>query len=1529
MSTNIGSNINRREPLSLPTRRLKSITTTSPSSENGSCDVAGIESRQESNVHESDFPNNSSEGGNVTKSGGGDDATEADDERRISSPSSKNGADDATVIHSHGMKEERAHEPLRPAFVLEEIGTIDNTHTPTIVAADVEASTVHRHSLTSKSQSPHLHRSQSPQSHTGGSGLVVSRRGRSRSPVGLTPHPLQRSGSNGRHSTLPPAPPTAKLASPPSPAGRELSDAAHAAGEAAAWNNTNGGGSGGAYHQPLSRGGRSPSPVSRLPSLNSHSFSFGNLSPSGEENDGIMEGDKDGCGNGRPGILLGSFDWNVSPDSSPQKHYAKEPQEQYYGQHPDGEQGGGYHHHFDYNSDQRSPATVPYHHQYGQHGETRHHHRSNNNDTHEQYCNQNSSGGDGRYYHYPPSYSPNRPSSNNRHNHEWHHQPNPCNSLSQHRDRGRGHSPIPLDNFERHRRCDVQPQHHHHRNHHRDGDGGHIGHGHHSRSSSPSQRQQALFPEHHIMSGHSENNHHRCRSPPPAAILHYSEGVQRGTSPTAEGLVLQGRFHQLHQHVGREGTSSPVRKSSRSINGGAQEKRKNNNAAHRSSVFRGSPTTRDNLPRELLLALEEDDDEEDNQECTKNSPKNSKINDPTTSDSSLPTVTNAFPSASLNNTMLVTNNSMLALDPGQIDDACLLQDPMLADDDYLNDANLSFRKSYDLEQMFSFIKDGSVAPHGSNNGGDIIQGQLSFNLGFMNSKSEDSEEKKTNSNSKLCKSGDRGTHKRRGSRGDNYTAKNDLLLPCDSSQSMEGLTPINSFNITGEDNSDNKHSGLMESGLVPLNSMDGMALRAFFSSSPNTSTTPPTNAPVVHGNTPPFNAQQGHSHCQRSSGNSTYCKMNQNDYNGLSAGSHNNKGYQHPQMNNSPDHRGAEGAAINKGFPSKRIKLSTRHSLDPIAKDLLNRTDGDYFVLLKKLAPCFAGFRFKLPEMESCYDSCSRVSGSVKMVLEESGITRSLHDSARNSRDHGTTLVNHDHLSFAHLNDPQMIVAMRRISSSICAFGGSLPPRTVPPFSISVSMSSISSPNSIHSPSTARTADDANVMVPTLKEETAAEKEERAYYGQNLSTRYFMKEHCISWDVEVHEVISPLVTSAVEEKVGVTGTPKSSSNKQIGVFKKGHMPTLNLKYCAPVTPHTPSSSPGSSGDVSAPSTPGQSTSGKGTKVKYRCKLCGQPKQNHSCPYESSVVRSIGTMVYPAVNAFVSDEPGRLAPALSEMNNFTSLLSHETSMAGGNQVGSFSGGGGPGLAAGPYRHYQLNLHRGGGPHAGKLLTPDSANWSPNTPGGLSTMSSVDPNSPGAPPLGTPGGPTSNMINARFQGGNAQRRDYNHPMMSRTMTRTMSTPLQPSQPVPLAQSMPMERAGALSSDVLFRDTMELKREQFRAVRPSSANTSSDGSVFGSSHTTIDSPSAYRYPAIPTPYSQRKEMGDTLFTLSREVPTLADSCAAILRNARENGEKDAWDQAVAELTTQVIIVLKCEERDYTLDGLRRHLLTLGIAS
>jgi len=69
-----------------------------------------------------------------------------------------------------------------------------------------------------------------------------------------------------------------------------------------------------------------------------------------------------------------------------------------------------------------------------------------------------------------------------------------------------------------------------------------------------------------------------------------------------------------------------------------------------------------------------------------------------------------------------------------------------------------------------------------------------------------------------------------------------------------------------------------------------------------------------------------------------------------------------------------------------------------------------------------------------------------------------------------------------------------------------------------------------------------------------------------------------------------------------------------------------------------------------------SSDGKQQQRKNRCKKCGQIKQGHVCPYTSSLQRNIGVMVYPSANAHVADEPGMLATALCEMNNFISIKS---------------------------------------------------------------------------------------------------------------------------------------------------------------------------------------------------------------------------------------------------------------------------------
>lgn len=101
-----------------------------------------------------------------------------------------------------------------------------------------------------------------------------------------------------------------------------------------------------------------------------------------------------------------------------------------------------------------------------------------------------------------------------------------------------------------------------------------------------------------------------------------------------------------------------------------------------------------------------------------------------------------------------------------------------------------------------------------------------------------------------------------------------------------------------------------------------------------------------------------------------------------------------------------------------------------------------------------------------------------------------------------------------------------------------------------------------------------------------------------------------------------------------------------------------------------------------------------------------------------------------------------------------------------------------------------------------------------------------------------------------------------------------------------------------------------EQYRAVTPSKQD---------------ESPTAYQYVPVPLTYTERKRLSDTLFFLSKEIPNMTADVANVLREARE---KEEWDQAIAELMTQIVVGLYCGEGDAQLDGLQQYLLTLGVA-
>ena len=287
-----------------------------------------------------------------------------------------------------------------------------------------------------------------------------------------------------------------------------------------------------------------------------------------------------------------------------------------------------------------------------------------------------------------------------------------------------------------------------------------------------------------------------------------------------------------------------------------------------------------------------------------------------------------------------------------------------------------------------------------------------------------------------------------------------------------------------------------------------------------------------------------------------------------------------------------------------------------------------------------------------------------------------------------------------------------------------------------------------------------------------------------------------------------------------------------------------------------------------PSGNAASTNGEPPKMKYRCKLCGQPKQNHTCRYQQSLQRSIGIMVYPASNAYNANEPGNLAPALVEMNNFTMLelesLSTETS---------------------PSRP-MLEFKRRSPPN----VTPDSLCLVINQSKRESMNSRNSPRSPlsgNSTPHGTP----------------FRRKPDGHLVV----------------PTGAKQLRRGDYSGLngfgydLSADLVFLDTMEVKPEQYRNVTQSSKQT------------TTSKQGDYKYPALPLPYGQRKRLSDSLFSMSKEIEGLTDECAVVLREARQKG---MWDLAVSELLTQVVVVLHCQDNDNTLDGLRGYLLSLGIS-
>ena len=409
------------------------------------------------------------------------------------------------------------------------------------------------------------------------------------------------------------------------------------------------------------------------------------------------------------------------------------------------------------------------------------------------------------------------------------------------------------------------------------------------------------------------------------------------------------------------------------------------------------------------------------------------------------------------------------------------------------------------------------------------------------------------------------------------------------------------------------------------------------------------------------------------------------------------------------------------------------------------------------------------------------------------------------------------------------------------------------------------------------------------------EEDEDDSYRKKLPSRFRDMESRLSWDNEE----SPPVTISCHE---VKPDKSNKTNSICTIVSSGKsMPSNNSssnihkRLKSDVTIESDLASLSSREDIGSPPArkgkqDGTSKSGDKSigqpKMRYRCKLCGQPKQNHTCPYQQSLQRSIGVTVYPAVNSFTSCEPGYLALALSEMNNFvTEAGSTDTSPS---RISPER----PMMMMPPQLTGSLQVNYNGPPQ----VSPEVRNAMP-------------------PLMRQIGSPSSTHM-----GGSQYRTPFrNNP---RDIPGMINTKMNPHIGKKIALSTParmMKRKRSLkpddyvndsifqANDLLFVDGTELCPEQYRIISPKKTTGS------------------YTYAPLPLPYGQRKRLSENLFALSKDIPKLTDDCAHILRDARE---QDKWDMAVAELTTQVVVMKHCKEGDTRFDGLRKYLLTLGFA-
>ncbi len=380
-------------------------------------------------------------------------------------------------------------------------------------------------------------------------------------------------------------------------------------------------------------------------------------------------------------------------------------------------------------------------------------------------------------------------------------------------------------------------------------------------------------------------------------------------------------------------------------------------------------------------------------------------------------------------------------------------------------------------------------------------------------------------------------------------------------------------------------------------------------------------------------------------------------------------------------------------------------------------------------------------------------------------------------------------------------------------------------------------------------------------------------YEDQFHNRYFVGDHGVSWDVEENPPVAVSIDDEDSTQIRNGPSSGSSGTNRSGMPKSPRLTNLakqestrheqpmqndSFLVCQPISSHVSRM---------------QMNQLQQQKMKYRCKLCGQPKQNHVCPYQKSLVRTLGIMVCPAVNAYNSAEPGVLTPPLSEMNNFVPYGSNDE----GRDIDS-----------------EIS------PREQKASSSYTV-----TPGGSQKQHDR---------FGRHHSPATSSLST------SPHSDY-HESQSPSQQR-LGVQIPPKNFWQPQKSSIME----YRQKPLFM-TLALRPEHYRAVTPRTPyrNGSSSGKM-AEGRDDKEENSSYKYPHVPLTFLGRKRLTDTLFYLSQSIPSVTADVASLLRMARE---RDEWDLAVSEVLTQVVVCIHCSEGDHRLDGLKNYLLRIGIAS